>query len=437
LSSGTKIRDRILGVVPPSAPAVTAGTSATEVIVTNGPRVFHFSKTTGILNSLTVSNQAISFTNGPVPAAGSAWAVTTFTNGSDGTNYYVGINSLGSQTNAFLWTIRPDGWAKLSYQFWLTGNQSYIGINFNYPNTKVTGMNWLGQGPYRVYKNRLAGQEVFVHTKPYNDVWTGQTTNYSATHGTATKTQWLYPEFAGYHGQLYWASVQTTEQPITVVTPTTNLFFRILTPPSTDQPSSYKDAPFPAGGISLLEGIPAMGNKFSLPNVNGPSGQTNVATGLYTGEANFFFGTPPASEADRDGNGLKDSWELTYFGAIGQDPNSDPDHDGLSLFVENAFDLAPTNSNVGSPVLPHFTPGVVSPTALNYSVPLDQADFFTYTPQISGDLQTWIGYPAHPEYFVVTTTPSGAYTAYSVEPNLANWPGNTNQIFLRLQLGNQ
>ncbi len=68
-------------------------------MVTNGPRVFHFSKTTGVINSLTVSNLPVSFTNGPVPAAGSAWVVTSITNYSDGTNYYIKVNNLASTTN--------------------------------------------------------------------------------------------------------------------------------------------------------------------------------------------------------------------------------------------------------------------------------------------------------------------------------------------------
>ncbi len=63
------------------------------------------------------------------------------------------------------------------------------------------------------------------------------------------KAQWVYPEFAGFHGRLYWAALQTTELPVTVVTPTTNLFFRVLTPPTTDNanPVYYVNPPFPFG----------------------------------------------------------------------------------------------------------------------------------------------------------------------------------------------
>jgi hypothetical protein len=211
LHTQTQICDRVLGAVSASAPGITAGTTATEIIVTNEPRVFHFNNTTGILNSLTVSNQPVSFNSGPVPAVGSPWAISNITNYTDGTNYYVGVNNLVGTTNAFLWILRPDGWLKLNYRYWLTGTQSYFGITFNYPSNQVTAMNWLGQGPYRVWQNRTAGQEVFTHTKTYNYPWTGQNTNYGASYGKPT-TQWTYPEFVGYHGQLYWATLQATEQ---------------------------------------------------------------------------------------------------------------------------------------------------------------------------------------------------------------------------------
>ena len=433
LQTSAQICSRVLGAVPTGAPPITAGTSATEIIVTNGVRIFHFNNASGIINSLTVSNLPVSFTNGPVPVAGPVWVVTSVTNYTDGTNYYVGVNNLNSNTNAFLWTLRPDGWLKLTYQYWLTGTQSYMGITFNYPSNQMTAMNWLGQGPYRVWKNRLAGQEIFAHTKSYNFPWTGQTTNYGINYGKPT-SQWTYPEFEGYHGQLYWATLLTSEQPITLMTPTTNLFLRVLTPPSTDQPSTYLDAPFPTGGISLLHGIPAMGDKFELPSSTGPAGQTNVATGLYTGEVSFYFGPLPASNVDRDGNGLVDVWELEYFGMLGQNPLSRTDVDGLPLMVENAFDLSPTNNNLNSPRLAHHAPGTTAPVALIYAVPAAEAGFYNYIPQLSADLQTWVGADQHPEYFTISTGLSGTDTIFTVQPIPANWPGDSSHLFLRLAI---
>ncbi len=428
LHSQSQLRDRIVGKVSATAPSITAGTSGTEIIVTNGPRNFHFSKTSGAINSLTVSNQPVSFNNGPRPVAGSAWTVSSITNYSDGTNYFVLVNDLTNAANGFLWTLRPDGWLKLTYRYTLTGLQDNIGITFDYPSNQLTAMNWLGQGPYRVWKNRTAGQEIFTHTKNYNNTWTGQSTNYSGLTGT----QWTYPEFAGFHGQFYWATLQTREQPITIVTATTNLFFRISSPPATDK--STVNPPFPPGGISLLHGISAMGTKFSTAAATGPSGLTNVATGLYSGEASFYFGPLPNPNADRDGNGLADTWELKYFGNVGQDAFSHASGDGLQLMAENAFDLSPTNNNLNSPRLPHFTSGTTAPVALTYRVPPEPADFYNYFPQLSDDLLTWWGSDLYPAYFAISRTSSNSETIYTVQPVVSVWSGNKEHLFLRLKI---
>jgi hypothetical protein len=283
LHTPSQIRDRILGAASPSAPAISAGTNATEIIVTNGPRIFHFSKSTGVINSLTVSNQTVSFANGPRPVTGSAWTVSSLTNYSDGTNYIILMNDVSSAANGFQWTLRTDGWLNLTYRYTMTGAQNWMGVTFDYPSNNVTGLNWLGQGPYRVYKNRLSGQEIFVHAKGTNYTSTGRDLL-----SQPVNTAWVYPEFAGYYGQVNWATLQTIEQPITMVTPTTNLFFRVLTPPASGNANS--DTTYPPGAISLLHGISAIGDKFHATSSYGPSAALNFATGLYTGEADFFFG---------------------------------------------------------------------------------------------------------------------------------------------------
>jgi len=48
---------------------------------------------------------------------------------------------------------------------------------------------------------------------------------------------------------------------------------------------------------------------------------------------------------DIDKNGLPDSWETKYFGQVGNDPNADADHDGLSNLKEFQDNLDPTNSD--------------------------------------------------------------------------------------------
>ena len=429
LHTPAQIHDRMLGAASATAPAIAAGTNAAEIIVTNGPRIFHFNKTTGMIDSLTVSNQPVSFTNGPVLVAGS-WGSVTITNYFDGTNYIVMANNLGSSPNAFQWSLRPDGWLKLIYVYTLTGAQNFMGIAFNYPSNNVTGMSWLGRGPYRVYKNRLIGQEVFVHTKSYNYTWTGQGTLIAPT-----TTPWVYPEFEGYHGQLNWATLQTTEQPVTFVTTSSNLFFCVLTPPAVDVANI--NPVYPAGNISFLDGIAPQGTKTQPPSSYAPSSALNTAAGLYSNEVDFFFGPVPPSGADRDGNGLIDAWELQYFNALGQNPNSTADPDRQPLMVENAFGLSPLVSNSGSPVLPHLaSPGSSGPLTLAYEVPVAQLNNFNFIPQATTNLlASWFGADLYPQYFLITSVlTNGTEDACSVQPNLATLPGINNSLFIRLKI---
>lgn len=276
LRSQTQIVNRILGAATSSS-VINANVGAEEIMLTNGPRVFHFNRITGMISSLTISNEDISLANGPQLVGGS-WPVASVTNFFDGANYVIGINDPGNATNAFQWTLHPNGWLKLNYCYTSSGWQDNLGITFDYPASEVLKMNWLGQGPYRVYKNRRAGQEIFVHTKSINETPTGQ-------------SLWEYPEFAGFHGQLYWATLLTTEQPLTILTPTANLFLRVLTPPSN---SSTNVSPvYPPGDISLLHAIPPIGNKQQAASLTGPAGQLNEANGIYTGEVYFYFGPVP------------------------------------------------------------------------------------------------------------------------------------------------
>src|ERR1051326_642044 len=96
-----------------------------------------------------------------------------------------------------------------------------------------------------------------------------------------------------------------------------------------------------------------------------------MAFTLYNGRA--AFDRAGKFIPDMDGNGLSDSWEKQYFGSIGQDPNADPDRDGLSNLDEFLQGSNPTNCN---------------------------------PPQISGQPQSTCGYQGGSAYFIVTPTGS-------------------------------
>jgi hypothetical protein len=286
LRSAAQVRDRIVSEVRTSPAPITAGVNGGELSVTNGPRVWRFDLGNGRLNGVTLTGQPVALANGPRPVVGS-WIASSVTHGFDGADYVVTMNNVTNASDGFQWRLQPDGWLRLRYRYTLTGPQPWLGVTFDYPETNITAMRWLGQGPYRVWKNRLAGQEVAVHYKTANNTDTGK--------------QWGYPEFPGYHGQLYWAQLETTPADITVTTSTTDLFFRVLTPPVASASRPGVSPKFPAGNLSFLHSINAIGNKFATPDPGrtGPASAPPLATGLYTGAVDFYIDALPLRASNR------------------------------------------------------------------------------------------------------------------------------------------
>jgi len=126
----------------------------------------------------------------------------------------------------------------------------------------VKGVEWLGNGPYRVWKNRTQGVEFGVHQKDYNNTITGV-------------SPLVYPEFKGYHANLYWARIQSKEQSFTVATSTDDVFLRLYTPADSEQYDKRVSPVFPKGDISFMQAIPPIGTKCNDPWNMGPSGQKN------------------------------------------------------------------------------------------------------------------------------------------------------------------
>lgn len=167
----------------------------------------------------------------------------------------------------------------------------YLGVTFDYPEDKVTGQRWLGKGPYRVWKNRLKGVEFDVWYKNYNDAITGH--------------RWQYPEFKGFHDNVYWATLETKEAPITMVIASDDLFLRVFTPKEPegdffDPRTTHVD--FPAGDLSFLHGIAPIGTKFHRAQEHGPAGQPNLMPRhgrTYEGTVFFYFGSDLPDAEDR------------------------------------------------------------------------------------------------------------------------------------------
>jgi hypothetical protein len=138
----------------------------------------------------------------------------------------------------------------------------FTGITFNYPEKMIKGMKWLGRGPYHVWKNRLKGQQLAVWQKNYNNTITGES--------------WNYPEFKGWHSELYWVTLQNRESDFTVYAKSEHLFLEMLQPEKPKAAGNNNTSPaFPQGNIGFMSGISAMGTKFQDARVMGPQSQKN------------------------------------------------------------------------------------------------------------------------------------------------------------------
>ena len=68
-----------------------------------------------------------------------------------------------------------------------------------------------------------------------------------------TGQSWAYPEFKGYHRDLYWAQLETRELPITLVSAHEGTLRHLCTPRFPED-ATLATARLPTGDISLLEG---------------------------------------------------------------------------------------------------------------------------------------------------------------------------------------
>lgn len=260
-------------VVAPASGTTAVTEDSTGVTMTANGTAVTISKWSGRLARVTRDGTTVSLGNGPAMAVGSA-SLIGLTHFRDGTGHVVQATYRGD-LNEVRWRMDANGWLRLEYRYTRTGPHDFLGVNLDYPENRVLGLTWLGDGPYRVWQNRRRGVHHGVWTKDYNRTATGA-------------SAWQYPEFKGYHANTCWAALRTTEGVITVVSEQDDLFLRLFTPDVGPEPMSAT-APFPAGGISLLDAIPAMGTKNHTPDLLGPESRRAVATGRYDRTVHFRF----------------------------------------------------------------------------------------------------------------------------------------------------
>ncbi len=238
-----------------------------DVILKSGNSTLIVDKTKGLIRAIEVDEKRLSLTNGP-----------RFTNGGmtfsevdkvvvDGVEkiqfIYKDENSKNpSNRNTIKLALMDSGWIEIEYSFDVGGNHDHIGITFDYPENKIKSVKWLGNGPYRVWKNRLKGVSFNIWEKKYNNTVTGES--------------WEYPEFKGFHSNLYAADLMTEEGTIRIVSATNDLYLHLFTPESpTKRNNDNTLGKFPDGQLSFLNAISPVGTKFKQAKELGPQSQSN------------------------------------------------------------------------------------------------------------------------------------------------------------------
>ena len=241
----------------------------TTLTLSTNTAAFTFSTRTGYLVGGQHDGNPLPITNGPQLATDTAARATGFTTAyvPEGTSLTFTYPEGGLEE--VRWTVTPDGRLLLDYAYLpkygrrnAGGEYPYLGVNFSVPETGLAGVRYLGDGPYRVYKNRRRGPQLGVYDKPYNDAITGVT--------------WEYPEFKGYFQQVYWMEFDYATAPgFTVINHTPDVYVRLFTPRNAIDARPGTVVPYPSGDVSFLHAIPAVGTKFKDADQLGPASQLN------------------------------------------------------------------------------------------------------------------------------------------------------------------
>lgn len=223
-----------------------------------------FNEMNGMLVSIKNKQGVLPFNNGPIVEEG--------VNNFKGINkYWEGNNYIIRSTfdkkesyNTLQWTIYPSGWIKMEVHYFPAAYfTNFAGINFSLPESEIKSVTYMGNGPYRVWKNRMKGGQFGVWNKTYNNTETGE-------------APWNYPEFKGYYSNFYGGYFFTQNNRFTVVAENENMFLRLFTPAwKTDQWHNYEPL-FPSGDISFMQGISSIGSKTQRNETTGPMGMKNI-----------------------------------------------------------------------------------------------------------------------------------------------------------------
>jgi hypothetical protein len=238
-----------------------------------------FTKKDGKLSRIkTETPNQLNFGNGPVLINGEVTQIG-YKHYRDSDGYVAEFRYTGD-LEYVRWKMHPNGWLSLEYLYTLEGKYPFTGVSFSYPEAHVLSAKWLGNGPYRVWKNRPQGVTLNVWENAYNNTQTGY-------------APWIYPEFKGYFSNISWMELNTVEGKMYMVSKEDNLFVRLFD--FYAMPGIVPYPELPSGNISFLDCIPPIGTKMAVridgnALLYGPMGDLNNINGTFARTIYFYFG---------------------------------------------------------------------------------------------------------------------------------------------------
>lgn len=243
---------------------VTLSAAGTKVI---------FNSTDGLIKNITTTQGEFPFKNGPIPVGMKAIADHYQARQEGNTAVFTvwykgGIDSIR-------WEMHPDGKLKMAMLSlnkatndggfdggFVAPDFDVWGITFSFDEDKVEDFTWMGKGPYRVWKNRQRGTTLNLWNKEYNNTITGESFR-----------DLRYPEYKGYHANVYWGSIACKDNiPLTFASESDGLYFRLFTPEEPKGSLKRSLPHFPEGDISFLYEINAI-HAFKPTSQMGPNSE--------------------------------------------------------------------------------------------------------------------------------------------------------------------
>lgn len=279
-----------------AAPKVTLHTSK-QLQVTVADKIINFDATTGLLQSYQKQGQA-ALTHGPIllrsddsafDSRKGVWPLhdatrvdrqaakdkqsTALKVTTDNDDLVIQVINPPAGMTKLIWTVHSAGYLSMDLDYQLDGKYILHGVSFDYPKTAIQHKRWLGDGPYRVWANRLEGVKYGTWANDYNDGAAGE--------------KWQFPEFKGYFSDIHWLTLTGNSSKMSFSTPTKNLFVRVMQPDDGAQPADTLSLHYP-GEISFLHRISPIGTKFHPANDMGPQGEAMREWGIRNIKLDIF-----------------------------------------------------------------------------------------------------------------------------------------------------